>query len=391
METGQIRREEDGTSAVSWTTESLRDWIFARPQELDGFRVCAEDDLGAHVQRGTSLLAYLHNAGINQQGWPESSGGSGGSAVDRAVLYDELTRAGLVLPEPVAALEVLGPALVRFAPQLASRHLPRLLSGEEIWCQGFSEPEAGSDLASVRTTATRRGDSWVLQGQKVWTSFGHLAHWCAVLARTGSRESRHRGLTLFWVDLSSPGVTVRPLQALTGDADFSEVFLDDVAVASDHIIGDIGGGWSVAMYLLQYERGMWAWQRQAILHQMLQIRVLGRELSAAQLAELGNAYALLASLRLKCAATIDRLAREEPLGPEVSVDKILLSQTERAVHDLCRSVDQAGFLLSDGADAHHLRSDWFYSRAASVYGGAVEVQKNILATRILGLPREAAS
>jgi alkylation response protein AidB-like acyl-CoA dehydrogenase len=238
--------------------------------------------------------------------------------------------------------------------------------------------------------ATRRGEAWVLQGQKVWTSLGHLADWCAVLARTGSRESRHRGLTLFWVDLSSPGVAVRPLEALTGDAEFSEVFLDGVEVPSDHVIGDIDGGWSVAMYLLQFERGMWAWQRQAILHQMLQTRVVGRELSAAQLADLGNAYALLSSLRLQCAATIDRLAREEPLGPEVSVDKILLSRTEQAVHDLCRSVDQSGFLLGDGADDHHLRGDWFYSRAASVYGGAVEVQKNILATRILGLPREAA-
>lgn len=376
---------------MSGTTESLRDWISERAHELDGFIECADDDLEARVHRGTSLLGYLQGAGINQQGWPESCGGSGGSAVDRAVLYDELTRAGLVLPESVAALEVLGPALVRFAPHIASRHLPRLLAGEEIWCQGFSEPEAGSDLASVRTTATKRGDSWMLQGQKVWTSLGHLAHWCAVLARTGSRDSRHRGLTLFWVDLSSPGVTVRPLEALTGDADFSEVFLDDVEVPSVHVIGDIDGGWSVAMYLLQFERGMWAWQRQAILHQRLQTRVLGRELSATQVAELGRVYAQLSSLRLQCAATIDRLAREEPLGPEVSVDKILLSQTERAVHDLCRDADQAGFLLGDDADDHHLRGAWFYSRAASVYGGAVEVQKNILATRVLGLPREVAS
>jgi acyl-CoA dehydrogenase len=382
---------KDGVLAVNWGPEALQRWTSLRADALAGFAPDPTDDLDERVGRGGRLLAFLYDAGVNRQGWPEECGGSGGSAVDRAVLYDELTRAGLTLPEAVAALEVVGCALVRFAPELAARHLPTILSGEELWCQGFSEPEAGSDLASVRTTATPSGDSWLIKGQKVWTSLGNLARWCLVLARTGSRESRHRGLTMFWVDLSSPGVTVRPLKSLTGEEEFSEIFLDGVEVARDHVVGEVDGGWAVAMYLLQFERGMWAWQRQSILHQMIERNVLGHELREDQLAELGRAYALLASLRSQCVDTIERLAREEPLGPEVSVDKILLSRTEQAVHDLCRNVNSAAFGRGDDARDETMRGEWFYSRAASIYGGAVEVQKNILATRILRLPQEVSS
>lgn len=364
-------------------------WLESRRHDLTRFVPVPEDTLEERIDRGLNLLAFLDESGVTGWGWPEALGGRGGTAIHRANFYDALTRFGLGLPESVAALEVVGSALVEFAPELAAKHLPDILAGRTVWCQGFSEPDAGSDLASLRTTALKSDDGWVINGQKVWTSLAHRADWCAVLARTGDKDSRHRGLTLFWVDLRSEGVSIRPLRTLTGEEEFSEVYLDDVAVATDHVIGEVDQGWSVAMHLLQFERGMWAWQRQALMHVELE-QALGAavELTATQTQEVGYAYAGLAALRVKCRRTVERLAAGEVLGPEVSVDKVLLSQTEHAVNDVIRSLDRLRFSLGDDAASRGVRGEWFYSRAASVYGGAVEVQKNIIAQRLLNLPRE---
>ncbi|NKX55893.1 acyl-CoA dehydrogenase [Arthrobacter sp. E918] len=295
------------------------------------------------------------------------------------------------MPEQVGALEVLGSALVAHNPGIASRYLPELLAGRALWCQGFSEPEAGSDLASLRTRAVRDGQGWRITGQKVWTSLGHRSNWCGVLARTGAPDSRHRGLTLFWVDLQAAGVDVRPLLTLTGEEEFSEVFLDGVYVPSDHMIGPVDGGWGVAMDLLQYERGMWAWQRQAIMHSTLSGLIAELDESDALTASIvAEAYISLTALRMRCRETVKRLAAGERLGPEVSIDKILLGQTEHLVNDAVRAVRERGFAIGDSAEARTERAEWFYSRAATVYGGAAEVQRNIVAERVLGLPREAA-
>ncbi|MEV0685276.1 acyl-CoA dehydrogenase family protein [Nocardia sp. NPDC050378] len=374
---------EPAAAEPNWTA-----WLEARHTELSGFVPAPDDTLDERIDRGSSLLAFLDRAGVTGWGWPTALGGRGGTAVQRANFYDALTRCGLGLPESVAALEVVGSALVEFAPRLAAQHLPDILAGRSLWCQGFSEPDAGSDLASLRTTARPVDGGWVINGQKVWTSLAHRADWCAVLARTGDKDSRHRGLTMFWVDLRAAGVSVRPLRTLTGEEEFSEVYLDDVTVAEDRVIGEVGGGWAVAMHLLQFERGMWAWQRQALMHAELEraLAAVG-ELSATQAQEVGRAYAGLAALRVKCRRTVERLAAGEVLGPEVSVDKVLLSQTEHAVNDVIRSLDRLSFSLTDDAAARGVRAEWFYSRAASVYGGAVEVQKNIIAQRLLHLPR----
>jgi len=366
------------------------EWLESRRTELARFVPTSEDTLEERIDRGLSLLKYFDELGVSGGGWPSAVGGRGGTALDRADFYDALTRCGLGLPESVAALEVVGSALVEFAPQLAARHLPDILAGRAVWCQGFSEPDAGSDLASLRTTARSSSGGWVINGQKVWTSLAHRADWCAVLARTGDKDSRHRGLTLFWMDLRSEGVSVRPLRTLTGEDEFSEVYLDNVTVPEDHVIGKVGQGWTVAMYLLQFERGMWAWQRQALMHAALDTSLAAVEsLSPTQTQQLGRVYADLAALRVKCRRTIERLAGGEVLGPEVSVDKVLLSRTEHAVNDLIRAVDPMRFALHDDPTSRGVRGEWFYSRAASVYGGAVEVQKNIIAQRLLNMPREA--
>jgi alkylation response protein AidB-like acyl-CoA dehydrogenase len=368
------------------------DWLGSRREELARFTPTANDTLNERIDRGAALLSYLDGAGVSGWGWPVDVGGRGGTAIHRANFYDALTRCGLGLPESVAALEVIGSALVEFAPALAKRHLPEILAGRAIWCQGFSEPEAGSDLASLRATARASSDGWVLNGQKVWTSLAHRAAWCAVLARSGDKDSRHRGLTLFWVDLRSSGVTVRPLKTITGEEEFSEVYLDDVVVPHERVIGEVGQGWAVAMHLLQYERGMWAWQRQALMHSALEEALAeAGDLDAPSLQEIGYAYASLAALRIKCRRTVERLAQGDVLGPEVSVDKVLLSQTEHLVNDAIRSVNRLNFAVGDGARSRRDRGEWFYSRAASVYGGAVEVQKNIIAQRLLRLPREVSN
>lgn len=363
-------------------------WLTEHAAELADLNPRPDDELETRVDKSLALVARLHAEGLMGWGWSEELGGFGGDATDRAALYDALTAAGFGMPEQVGALEVLGSALTAFAPDLARRALPAVLEGRELWCQGFSEPEAGSDLASLKTTAKQTPDGWVIDGQKVWTSLGHRSRWCGVLARTGDPAGRHRTLTLFWVDLESPGVTVRPLQTTTGEAEFSEVFFDGVLVPADHVIGDVDGGWKVAMHLLQYERGMWAWQRQAIMHAALDdlIAKAGDQPSAGEI--VGTAYVALAALRVRSRQTVARLAAGERLGPEVSIDKTLLSTAEHAVNDAVRALRVNDFLFGDDADAGRIRSEWYYSRAASVYGGAVEVQKHIIAEHVLGLPRE---
>lgn len=369
------------------TSQHLSEWFGDHADALRGFAPVADESLEDKVARGGRMLAFLDEAGVMGRGWPQAWGGSGGTAVDRALVYDLMTRGGVDLPEAVAPLEVLGSALSTYAPELAAVHVPRVLAGRELWCQGFSEPDAGSDLASLRTRATPSEGGWSITGQKVWTSLGHLADFCGVLARTGTTEERHRGLTFFWVDMRAAGVTARPLQTLTGEDEFAEIFFDDVLVDESSVIGEVGQGWAVAMHLLQYERGMWAWQRQAMLHRALEIALVRPASSDVPVETIGHAFSVLSSVRARSARTIERLSRGEVVGPEVSVDKILLGRAEQAVNDVVRLTHGRDFALSDDPADELARGAWFYSRAASIYGGAVEVQLDLVAQRVLGLPR----
>ncbi|URN04672.1 acyl-CoA dehydrogenase family protein [Actinomadura madurae] len=212
-----------------------------------------------------TLQSWLYDEGWLARGWPKEYGGTGNDIGSRAAVYDLLGAADIAVPSTVNVVEILAPTLQRFAPGLAERMLPPLVAGAEAWCQGFSEPEAGSDLASLRTRATRTGQGWSLSGQKTWSTRAPGADRCAVLARTGSPESRHRGLSLFLVDMDSPGVECRPIDDMSFTQHFGEIFFDDVQVPDERRIGDVDGGWAVAQYLLQWERGMFSWLRQAAL------------------------------------------------------------------------------------------------------------------------------
>jgi alkylation response protein AidB-like acyl-CoA dehydrogenase len=359
--------------------------------ELAGWRgvdyPTTEDRITHHAQ----LMGELYRSGWNRYGWPIEAGGLGGDERHRAVLYDALSAADLPVPEPYLMLETLGPPLLRFAPPLAAEYLPAYLRGEEWWGQGFSEPEAGSDLAALRTRATRDGEVYRVNGQKIWTSHGATARRLVCLVRTGSPAERHRGLTMLLVDVDSPGVTVGPIALASGRNELAEVYFDGVEVPASRLVGAEGQGWAVAMYLLQFERAMFAWLSAAVA--LRRLRELSGRLTDALLPDgsasrLGACYADLIALRARSAATVRRLAAGEPVGPEASVDKILLSELEVGLHDLARDLPTTGFLFGGGASAGTWRAEWWYSRAATIMGGSAEVQRTILADHVLDLPRE---
>lgn len=334
----------------------------------------------------------LFEEGWTAWGWPPEVGGRGGPVVLRGIVYEELCRAGYRLPDAFYAVETIAPMIVESAPDLAARYLRPFLLGDELWCQGFSEPDAGSDLAALRCRATPDDGGFTVNGQKIWVSFGHLASRCVLLARTGTPDSRHRGLSVFLVDLDSAGVTVRPIRSADGRLDFSELFFDDVRVPADRLIGRLNDGWSVAMYLLQWERGMYAWQRQASLHTELAAALATAEepVRPAVAVGVGTAYRSLHALRLASRRTLERLSAGENPGPVISVDKILLATAEQAVFDVVRELSPFEFAFGDGPGADLRRTDFVFSRAASIYGGATEIQRSILADRVLGLPREGS-
>jgi alkylation response protein AidB-like acyl-CoA dehydrogenase len=371
----------------------LAEWLAANSSVLVPFRDGTAGSIESVFAHERALVRALGEAGWSRHGWPVEAGGLGGPTTLRAVLYDELAAAGYVIPEAFSILETIGPMLCTYAPHLAAGELSAFLTGERLWCQAFSEPDAGSDLASLRTRAVADGDVFVVNGQKTWVSFGHMASACGLLARTGPPDSRHKGLSILWVDMTSPGVTARPIRAASGRNEFAEIFFDDVVVPRSHLVGGLDQGWAVAMHLLQFERGMYGWLRQAVMHRWLEDALAapgaGVETSPGSVAasRVGAAWLAALSLRSKCRETVGRLSDGEFLGPEISVDKLLLSAGEQTVLDAARMLTWPAFEVDDTPSAEHWRADWFFSRAASIYGGSAEVQRDIVAERLLHLPR----
>jgi alkylation response protein AidB-like acyl-CoA dehydrogenase len=371
--------------------------------DLDDFRAGLDHWLAGHTEelapshRGGGTLdeqmaqlakvkRLTFDAGWMRWGWPERVGGLGGSTLLRAYLGEALTAADLVAPGIYSMTEVLAPTMIDYAsPELAATMVPRLLRGDETWCQGFSEPNTGSNLAALSCRATRDGDSWRVSGQKVWTSLAQYAQRCVLLVRTGSPESAHRGITALFVDMDSPGITVRPIETMHGALEFCEVFLDDVEVPADRTLGDEGQGWSVAMDLLPFERSTALWHRGAYLQRRLGELLEQAPAGTLDPIELGETLQLLAALRARSRATQYRMASGERLGPETSVDKVLLATAEQKLFDLAEGALAHEVVLGDDPPAARWRSEFLYSRAATVYGGSAEIQRNIIARRLLGL------
>jgi alkylation response protein AidB-like acyl-CoA dehydrogenase len=341
--------------------------------------------LDAHMAHLAMVKRLTYDAGWMRWGWPERVSGLGGSPLLRGYLGEALTGRGYVEPGIYSMPEVLGPTMIDYAPaELAAQMVPRLLRGDETWCQGFSEPGTGSNLAALQCRAVRTDDGWRVSGQKVWTSLAQYAQRCVLLTRTGAAESAHRGITALFVDMDSPGITVRPIQTMHGVEEFAEVFFDDVAVPFDRTLGEVDQGWAVAMDLLPYERSTALWHRGAFLHRRLQQLVAARA-ATLDAARLGEAFAELYAFRARSRATQHRLAAGDRLGPETSIDKVLVSTTEQTVFDLVADALADDFVAGDDEVSEHWRADYLYSRAATIYGGSLEIQRNIIARRLLDL------
>jgi alkylation response protein AidB-like acyl-CoA dehydrogenase len=346
--------------------------------------------------------AACHAAGFVGRAWPADFGGGGRPPVEQIVVDQELAAAGAPEFVNVVGLDVLGPSLLRFGnDEQRKRYIPTILSAQEIWCQGFSEPEAGSDLASLRTRAIEDADTFVISGQKTWVSWGQYASWCGVLARTDDSVARHRGISMLIVDMSSPGVEVRPMTQITGHAEFSELFLEDVVVPKENLLGQLGDGWKIAMHTLGHERGTAALPRQVKLRTWLDRAVsvaARRELDGRPVLDSSEAQTALARalirievLRHHAYQTVGEFLSGGAVGPESSSVKLLMAEAEQELAATVLEV-LGPTLLAGDADDDPENEFWYetylYSRAASVYGGTRQIQRDIIADRILSLPRE---
>jgi alkylation response protein AidB-like acyl-CoA dehydrogenase len=374
--------------------EEFRAWLAEhRPPEVD---VAANFEEAETLRGWQRTLASGRWVGIH---WPERYGGRGASLVQVAIYNEELARAQAPQILGRAGVNLVGPTLIAHGNERQREEwLPRILSAELIWSQLFSEPGAGSDLAGLSTRAEKRGDTYVVTGQKVWTSYAKFADYGIALVRTDPDAPKHRGISMLAIPLKADGVDVRPLRQITGESEFNEVFLDGVEVPAENLIGEENAGWAVAGTTLANERGTsFVWKEQ-VLHEvardLLWKRALHDGLDADPLARqrLAQTWMEVEIFRLHNARTLTRLARGEPIGPESSLVKLFWTGMSQHLYET------AGELL--GADALRWADDprtvdggrWarglLWSRAASIAGGTSEIQRGIIGERILGLPRE---
>lgn len=337
----------------------------------------------------------LYRSGWVGIDWPSEHGGQGLSLEHALIFIEESARAGAPQPFGAIGLHVVGPTLLKYG---TSRQLERfarpLLSGAEIWCQGFSEPDAGSDLASLRTRAVVEDGGFVLTGQKIWTSWADDSDWCAVLARTDPDRPKHKGISYLLVDMHAPGVTVRPITQITGDAEFCEVFFEDVRVPRSNLLGSLHGGWELAMHTLGHERSGYALRRRAELEVSYRnlLDALRRGGSGSDVAaEIGAVYVTLGGLSALSRRAVRRARNAEVPSPLDSVDKLALAKGEQQLFgtalDLLGPHRAAPLTRGKSLDGEQIVKDYLHGRAASVYGGSEQIQLTIVAERLLGLPR----
>ena len=361
------------------------DWLDQNADELAPTHTGAAT-LDDHMAQIAKIRHLTFDAGWARHGWPERVGGLGGSTLLRAYLSEALTARDLVYSGVYSLPEVLGPSFVTFAPpELSAAMIPPLLRGDEVWCQGFSEPGTGSNLASLACRAVRGDDGWHVTGQKVWTSLAQYSQRCVLLTRTGTIESAHRGITALFVDMDTPGITARPIETMHGEPEFCEVFFDDVRVPFARTLGEEGQGWAFAMDLLPYERSTSLWQRATYLHRRLADVLAAADPRLVDPAKLGEVTQLVYAFRARSRATVHQMASGATLGPETSIDKVLLATAEQAVFDLAADALPDPITIGDDAASERWRSEFLYSRAASIYGGSAEIQRNIIARRLLDL------
>lgn len=392
-----MTRRPVGGDLASLTDEQFRavakDWladnVVGEFAELRGRGGPGDEDVGFDTR--VAWETALGEAGWIGLGWPVSHGGRGASVSQQIIWAEEYTRAEAPARVNHMGENLLAPTLIEHGTaEQCSRFLPGILDGTERWCQGYSEPDAGSDLANVQTKARLDGDEWVIDGQKVWTSLAHVSHWCFVVARSEPGSQRHQGLTFLLVPMDQPGVEVRPIVQPTGGGEFNETFFDNARTPAGMVVGDVGQGWKVAMALLGFERGISTLAQQ-----------VGFERELAHTVDIARRFGRLAEpavrQRLMRAQTGLRLMQWNALrsmrsgvpGPEASISKLFWGTWHRDLGELIIDLQGAAGLIGEGLP-YELTLDqklFLFSRADTIYGGSNEIQRNILAERVLGLPR----
>jgi len=376
--------------------DELRDWLrdhLPRPWRDELRDPAATEDSLFEVRR--AFQRTLHAAGYLGMDWPAEWGGRGATAVEKAVFDAELAVADAPPIPNLLGIGLLGPALIHHGSEAQRRRfIPPMLAADEIWCQGFSEPGAGSDLAAVKTSASIDGDHFVLNGQKVWTTFGPWADWIFVLARTDAKD-RYGGISFLLCPLDTPGVTVRPLRQITGESEFGEVFFEDARVPREHLVGQIGEGWRIAMTVLAYERGAVGLAYSARYgRDLAELAATCREIGQTDAATREKLARLLVEnevMRANGLRVLATLAENKAPGPESSIEKIYWSEFDKRFRETALDLLGPGGQLLRQSPGARAEVDWarefLWSRAGTIYSGSSEIQRNIIAKRVLGLPQ----
>lgn len=378
-----------------------REWAGAGRLERPEFEILSEE-----------LRRMLYEAGCLGLAWPEEYGGGGKSIEYDVVVAEELTRYGLPqgVPNDVFGIQMFGNTLLAFGNEEQKRlFLPRILSGEDRWCQGYSEPQAGSDLASVITRAKLDGDSWIINGQKIWTSEAHRANWIFVLVRTNADVEKHQGLTLMACPLRQEGIEIKPIRQMTNTEGFNEVFFSDAVTSTSNVIGSVNDGWRVATTLLEFERGGAA----AVLaprfeEELMRVKELarlrGRNNSELVRQSLAWSYARVAAMRLMGYKALERYAKGLTPGVGAALTKLYWTEYHAKITELAlellgeQSLAACGrkAVIPDGPDAVGSPQDsagwidaFLFARASTIYAGSSEIQRNLLSERVLSMPRES--
>jgi alkylation response protein AidB-like acyl-CoA dehydrogenase len=345
----------------------------------------------------------LHAAGWAGISWPKEYGGRGATMIEQAIFVGEAAAQEAPSPANVLGLAMGGPVVIAHGTDAQKqRYLEPILTGEEIWCQGFSEPESGSDLASLKTRAVKDGDEWVVSGQKVWTTFAQYAKWCMLVARTDPDAPKHQGLTYFLMDMEQDGVEAKPLVQITGEGEFNEVFINEARIPEENIVGNVGDGWGVAITTLMNERAGLAFGAIAQIQNSLgrlaklarEVRVEGGGTAAEDVyyrQRIAQLFIEAETMRLNAYRGLTKTMQSGVPGPEGSLGKWQWADINQGLNELALEIEGAYAALGRGSEHALDGGAWQYgflrSRANSIEGGTTDILKNIIAERVLGLPR----
>lgn len=384
----------DDTPAEAAFRSAARSWLEENwTGNAGGSSAAAEADVLANAK---VWQHQLYDGGWACIGWPKAYGGRDATPIERVIWSQELARH----PGAGANVFVIGqgmcaPTLMAFASEgQKAQHLPRIARGDDVWCQLFSEPVAGSDLAGIRTRAVRDGDDWVINGQKVWTSGAHYSDYGIVITRTDPTVPKHRGLTMFFLSMKSPGIEIRPIKQANGDHSFNEVFFRDVRVSDAQRLGEVGKGWEVSLVTLLNERvavgGALASGTEALVAMARQANVDGAPAldNPAVRHRIADWYAQLAGLKFTGFRMLSAMSRGQTPGPEASISKVVVARCNQQIADLALDLAHEGGILDDNAATAAFMRQFLRSPANRIEGGSDEILRNIIAERVLGLPAD---